>query len=193
MISLEYSTELGAVNEIIGSIGEPPVNSLEGEPNADVVNARRLLYNANREVQSKGWTFNIEEGVELLPDVFSNMIMYDSDILNMRDSQTATPYVNIGGYVYDRINRVDRFDGPITVNIIRMRTLDEMPECFKRWIILKASAKFAQASFGDPDTVQLILADVEQARIDCNEYELDYGNYNALSGDLYITQALNRG
>lgn len=193
MFNLEYSMELGAVNEIIGSIGEPPVNTLDGEANADVVTARRLLYNANREVQSKGWTFNIEQGVSLFPDVFSKLIAYDSDILNMRSSQTATPYVNIEGYVYDRINRVDRFEGPIVVDIIRMRQLDEMPECFKRWIVLKASVKFAQASFGDPDTVRLLMSDVEQARQDCNEYELDYGNYNALTGDTYITQMLNRG
>lgn len=79
--TLESPEELAAINDMLAAIGESPVNSLEGDMNADVSNARRILNNINREVQSRGWTFNIIEGEELIPDAFSGQINYMSDYL----------------------------------------------------------------------------------------------------------------
>lgn len=191
-MSVGGSLELGAINEMLSSIGESPVSTLEGEANVDVANARRILHTVNREIQAKGWTFNIEQGVSLEPDVFSNLIPYELDILNMRDSSTSTPYVNMGGYVYNRLTREDRFEEPIVVDIIRQRGFDEMPECFRRWIVIKASYRFAGRFFGDPSIQQMLLQEENQARIDCNEYELDFGNFNALQGDPFIQTFLSR-
>ena len=190
---LHYDDELEAVNEILGSIGEPPVSTLEESANLDVVNARRVLLSASKAIQSKGWTFNIEQNLELQPDVYSKMIPYSADILNMRDSQTSTPYVNRNGYVYNRLTRTDRFESPIFVDVVTLRTLSEMPECFSRCIIATASYKFANNYLGDAQTSQRLQDEVELARRDCNEYEHDYGNYNALTGDVFISQALSRG
>ena len=36
-------TELEAVNEILASIGEAPVNTIENSQNVDVINALRIL------------------------------------------------------------------------------------------------------------------------------------------------------
>lgn len=187
------SVELGAINEMLSSIGEPPVSTLDGEANVDVANARRILFTVNREVQAQGWTFNIEQNVELIPDTFTKLIPYDLDVLNMRSSTTSTPYVNIGGFVYDRLTKQDRFEGPIYADIIRMRGLDEMPECFKRLIVVRASLRFATRFFGDPSIVQALQMEEKESYRQCNEYEHDYGNYNALQGDTYIQQLLSRG
>lgn len=51
-------TELDAVNEMLGVIGEPPVNTLEVIENVDVANALRILHKTSRYVQSKGWAWN---------------------------------------------------------------------------------------------------------------------------------------
>ena len=191
--SVDSSLILGAVNEMLSAIGEPPVNTLEGEANLDVSNALRILMTVNREIQSKGWTFNIEKNLTLFPDAFSGMIPFDLDILNMRSSATSTPYVNIGGYVFDRLTRQDRFEGPISVDVIRQRTLEEMPECFRRWIVVRASKRFAGRFLADPSTIDMLNAEENEARVECNTFELDYGNYNVLQGDSYITQMLQRG
>ena len=191
--SIDSSLELGAVNEMLSAIGEPPVNTLDGEANLDVANSLRILDTVNREIQSKGWTFNIEKNVTMYPDVFSGLIPFELDILNMRSSSTSTPYVNLGGFVYDRLNRQDKFEEPIVVDIIRQRSLEEMPECFRRWIVVRASKRFAGRFLADPSTVEMLSYEENEARIDCNTYELDYGNYNALQGDTYILQMLQRG
>ncbi|MFL1495723.1 hypothetical protein, partial [Pseudomonas antarctica] len=89
---IESDDELSAVNDMLAAIGESPVSSLEGDPNADVANCRRLLNQVNREVQSKGWAFNIEEDATLTPDSFSGLINYLSDYLKI----TTGNYSNRG-------------------------------------------------------------------------------------------------
>ena len=89
--SLGYSGELSAINDMLAAIGESPVNSLEGDPNADVANCRRILNQVNREVQGRGWTFNIEEGAVLTPDATTGFIQFTNDFLKM-SSTGGTPY-----------------------------------------------------------------------------------------------------
>ena len=59
--------ELPAVNEILASVGQAPVTTLD-QTNPDVAIAYDTLLNVSREVQAEGWTFNTEEFYELSPD-----------------------------------------------------------------------------------------------------------------------------
>ena len=56
------SAELDAINEMLAAIGESPVTTLDEDGSADVANARRILNRINRQIQSKGWAFNINAG-----------------------------------------------------------------------------------------------------------------------------------
>jgi hypothetical protein len=59
MATLSTTTKLDAVNTILIGIGEAPVNTLgSGLQEAEI--AEVVLDNINREVQSKGWTFNTD-------------------------------------------------------------------------------------------------------------------------------------
>lgn len=191
-MSVESGEELAAVNDILAAIGEPPVSTLEGDSNADVANARRILNKVNRQIQSRGWTFNIEEGVTLLPDVFSRMITYSSDYLSLLSNGGQSQYVNRGGYVYDRTARTDKFAGGIVVNLIRLREFNEMPECFRTLIITKASRQFNNRFFGAPEVDGNLQEEEADAQRDCFEYELDYGNYNMLDGDAFVQGIIGR-
>lgn len=191
-MNVETGEELAAVNDILASIGEPPVNTLEGDANADVANARRILNKINRQIQSKGWTFNIEEGVTLDADIYSNLIPFTDDYLSVMSTSGATSYVNRGGYLYDRVNRTDQFPGGVSVNIIRLKPFDEMPECFRYWIVTKASRQFNSRFFGAPEVDGVLQEEEVEAARDCFEYELDYGNYNMLDGDAFTSGQLTR-
>ena len=59
-------TQLEAVNVLLTTIGEAPVNSLSGKQTTDVAIAQQVLNEVNREVQSRGWHFNTEYDVELI-------------------------------------------------------------------------------------------------------------------------------
>ena len=191
-MNVESGEELAAVNDILAAIGEPPVSTLEGDANADVANARRILNKVNRSIQSRGWTFNIEEGVTLLPDVFSEMIPYNTDYLSMLSNGGQSQYVNRGGYVYDRIARTDRFPGGIVVNLIRLREFAEMPECYRHLIVTKAARQFNSRFFGAPEVDGTLQEEEAEAKQACFEYELDYGNYNMLDGDSFVQGLLSR-
>lgn len=190
--TVETGEELAAVNDMLASIGESPVSTLEGDQNADVSNARRILNRVNRQIQSKGWTFNIEENVTLSPDVFSGLIPYLAEYLLILAPSGATPYVNRGNYVYDRINGTDEFSSPITVNIVRLKDYHEMPECFRSWIVTKASRQFNNFFFGAPEIEQALAEQEQEARMQCQEFEVDYGNYNMLTGDAFTGGLLSR-
>ena len=47
-MTLTPLTELEAVNEILASIGESPVHTIENPTNVDVINCLRILRNVNR-------------------------------------------------------------------------------------------------------------------------------------------------
>ncbi|QVW21421.1 hypothetical protein KJF94_16025 [Pseudomonas hormoni] len=190
--TLESDEELGAVNDMLAAIGESPVSSLEGDPNADVANCRRILAKINREVQAKGWTFNIEEGATLLPDQFSGLITYLSDYLKITTTGGSL-YVNRGGFLYDRQARTDVFKGPITADLIRLREYNEMPECFRSYIVAKAARKFNMSFFGAGE-IEGSLAEEEATHwASVQEYELDYGNFNMLDGDAFVGGQIGRG
>lgn len=80
-MTLTPLTELEAVNEILASIGESPVNTIENPTNVDVINCLRILRNVNRRVQSKGWTFNKIDSYTLNPDASTHKIRWLSNLL----------------------------------------------------------------------------------------------------------------
>lgn len=187
--TLETDDELAAINDMLAAIGESPVSSLEGDVNADVANCRRILNQVNREIQSRGWTFNIEEGATLTPDAFSGLIEYMSDYLRMTGS---TSYVNRGGYVYDRTNLTDTFTDPITVDLIRLKAYGEMPECFRSYIVAKASRRFNIRFFGAGEIEGSLQEQEKEAWQAIQEYELDFGAFNMLDGDSFVGGLISR-
>lgn len=188
---LESDDELGAVNDMLAAIGESPVSSLEGDPNADVANCRRILSQVNREVQAKGWTFNIEESAELQPDAFSKLIEYMPDYLRMTTSG-GTLYINRGGYVYDRSAKTDQFTSSISVNLIRLKDFSEMPECFRSYIVAKASRRFNIRFFGAGEIEGSLQEQENDAWASIQEYELDFGGFNMIDGDAFVGGIANR-
>ena len=59
--------ELPAVNEILASVGQAPVTTLD-QTNPDVAIAYDTLLNVSREVQAEGWTFNQEFEYKITTD-----------------------------------------------------------------------------------------------------------------------------
>ena len=97
------NSELEAINEILSAVGAPPTNSLDDENNLDIINAKAMLNRVSREVQSRGWDFNIRENVTLPSDVFSQKVAYSSNYLRVIGSEYKL--INQDGYFFDKDNR----------------------------------------------------------------------------------------
>ena len=67
-------TELEAVNEILASVGQAPVTTLD-QTNPDVAIAYDALINTSRQVQAEGWTFNKEYSYPLDVDANKNVVV----------------------------------------------------------------------------------------------------------------------
>lgn len=184
-------SRLDAVNNIIGAIGEARLNTLEGAANVDAINADSILNIWDVYVQDKGWTFNVNENYEVVPDSFSKKIKWQPQWLRMVSSG-GTPYTNRDGFLYDRLNSTAEFDARFTVTLTEQIPFEEMPFCFRQYITALARKQFNADYYGDPlieNTCDQIIV-LMQASV--NEYELDYGAYNMLSSDTYISTAIGR-
>ena len=69
------STELDAVNQILSSVGQAPVTTLDLQ-NPEVSIAVNTLREQSKQVQLEGWSFNTEHGYELIRDSNTNEITF---------------------------------------------------------------------------------------------------------------------
>lgn len=191
-LNITVNTELAAVNTIIFTIGESPVNSLENSSSVDVINARTLLAQESRKLQDKGWTFNIQENFFVASDAFSNQIVFRPNWLRVLEPASGTPYVNRGGFLYDRPGQTDQFPGGVTVDLTEEVPFNELPYCFQTLATMTAARRFNGGSFGDPGVDAEAARLEEEARIACNEYELDYSNLSLFQNDQFILGRLGR-
>jgi len=74
------STELDAVNQILSSVGQAPVTTLDLQ-NPEVSIVLNTLREINRQVQAEGWIFNTERDYEMIPDSTTNQILYPYNVL----------------------------------------------------------------------------------------------------------------
>ena len=82
MTTVTRTTELEAVNTILSTIGEAPINSLTGTLPVDATTAKNVLSEINREVQSAGWHYNSHYKVDLSRDGDSK-IPVGTDVLRV--------------------------------------------------------------------------------------------------------------
>ncbi|MFW3388433.1 UNVERIFIED_CONTAM: hypothetical protein RF648_20820, partial [Kocuria sp. CPCC 205274] len=178
---------------ILSCIGEIAITEIDGaDDNADVANAIRCLRNANREVQSQGWTWNTIESKTLAPNAITKNIKFLDTYLRLMSTSGATIYRRRNGNVYDSSADTELFTAPIQVKMIEELAYDEMPECFRKWIIVKASRAFNIRFFGAAEIEQALQQDEEEAHRLCMEYEMDYGNFNMLDGDSWTGGRIGR-
>ena len=98
-------TELQAVNEILASVGQAPVTTLE-QTNPDVAIAYDTLLQVSREVQAEGWTFNKEYSYELTPDTNKEIAIPNNILqIDLTDEYQWKDSVRRNGKLYDQIGR----------------------------------------------------------------------------------------
>lgn len=173
------ATELDAINNILGAIGESPVNTLEDVTNVDVINAQRILTNINRQQQARGWSFNIIDDYTLNPDDNTHRIRWSDSYLYLRGAN-GEKYAKSGDYLKDVTNNTTTFYSPIKVTIILLVPFEEMPEAMREYITAKAALAFQTRYLADSTLTQMLSADVKEAWAHLQEYEMDVNEYGML-------------
>lgn len=185
------SNKLDAVNEILSAVGSSPVNSLEDELNVDVLNAVRILDSVSKEIQSRGWDFNIEGSVALLPDDDTNLVPCPNNYLRFVSS--GYKLIRRSGYFFDILSQTNEFPEGLTLDtLVRGLDFEELPEVFRKFITCRA-ARIFQMRYLTSDALNThLMTEESSAYADIIDYDLTTGNYNILNDDQYISQYIQR-
>jgi|TARA_R100001230_G_C5623333_1_gene132402 hypothetical protein len=191
-MSLSPTTELEAINTMLTSIGEQPIQNkddLAGLTDASI--AEQILNNVSRAVQSRGWIFNTDLDQVMKPND-KGIIPLDDKILridttsNLRNS--TTDIVERGRQLYDRKRNTPVFedDAEVKVDVIRLLNFTDLPEPARRYITIRAARIFHDRVVGSSELHTFYQQDELQAWSVLIEYEGDVSDYNIFDNyDVY--------
>ena len=177
-----YDTDsfLSAVNSVLGSIGQSPVQRLEYK-NPEISFVANILKEVNSDVQNEGWVFNREDYVEFLPSDDNNEIPIPDNILRLDVSagQTirTTNVVRRQGKLYDKYHHTFSFSHPIKCDVVYLLEFQDLPQVFKRYITYRASVRAASQLVNNAELAKLLAGQEAYSRAACMEYECNQGNY----------------
>jgi hypothetical protein len=191
-------TELQAVNQILASVGQAPVTSIDTETitdqngnsvtvvtNPDVAIAYDTLEEVSREVQGEGWTFNKEFDYPFTPDN-NNQIVWPNNVLQMDLSDNpkyASSYqekdtVKRAGKLYDRRNHTYTWTETIYCDVVWVFTWEDLPSPIQDYITCRAAAIASSRLVGDSTQYQILQQKEAYARALALEYECNQGDYS---------------
>lgn len=189
------TTELEAINIMLSTIGESPVNSLyEVHGVVDAVVAKSVLKEVSTAVQEEGWHFNIEKNFTLTPDFVNKEITIPSDCIQCDASgQDSERDVCVrGNRLYDRDNHTYIFDCPVTVDMVLVLPFEELPQAARHYITIRAARVYQQRVVGSETLGNFTEKDEVRARVGLRKFEADTADYNILKGNWSVTRILDR-
>jgi hypothetical protein len=173
------STELDAVNQILSSVGQAPVTTLDLE-NPEVAIPLNTLKEVSKQVQVEGWTFNLERNVVLQRES-DNTIIYP---LNALAIDINTDY-HLGQYdvvrrenkVYDRLHHTNVFTEDLHCDILYYIDFQFLPPSLQAYITAKAARIAAIKMVGDGAINELLAEQEAMTRAFAIEQDCQQGDY----------------
>lgn len=150
-LPLVPTTELDAVNEMLGAIGETPVSDITLVGNTDTAIAVRTLHGISREVQSKGWWFNQDDSFTFTLNVDNKVPLVAQIIKIVPLGRGAVRLTHRNGFLYDLSNRTDVFDpeAPPAAKVTWFYDFELLPETARRYVTIRAARIFQKNVLGD--------------------------------------------
>ena len=177
------TTKLEAVNSMLSTIGEAPVNSLTSGL-VDAETAETILNEVSRSVQASGWNFNSEPNYTVAADADGNVLLPTEVIrADLADSETKfrstkNEYVQRGNKMYDKIKHTYNIGAPLTLDVVVLLNYELCPEVARRYISVKASRIFQERVVGSDTLSAMNRNDEQEALFALREMEGDNGDYN---------------
>ena len=182
------TTELEAVNTILSTIGEAPLNTLTGSLPVDGTTAKNVLSEINREVQSAGWHFNSHYKVDLSRDA-DNKIPIGTDVLrvelNSKYSKQSYDVVQRDNFLYNLAKNSETFDQNFEDNtIVYLLEFSKIPEQAKRYITIRSARVFHDRTLGANTLHKFSSEDEARALSVLRQAEAHTGDYNIFDSQL---------
>ena len=188
MTIVTRTTELEAVNTILSSIGESPINSLTGTLPVDANVAQNVLDEICREVQSAGWHWNTHYKVDLTRDG-DNKIPVGTDVLriklNTKYSRSSYDVVQRDNYLYNLAKNEDTFTQDFEDNdVVYLLDFSKIPEQAKRYITIRSARVFHDRTLGATTIHKFSSQDEARALSLLRQAETETGEYSIFDSHL---------
>lgn len=179
---MSLTSKLQAVNEVLAGIGEAPVSSLSsGFVTASM--ASQKIDAVSKELQERGWHFNTEESLRLVPDFEGNIRLPDN-ILRVDSVDNRAQVVQRGLRPYDKARHSFKFTSPVEATVVVQLEWDDLPEAARLYIQYRAKRLFQNDLMGDPTLHQIqtpeekdAWARLSQMDSECEDYNI-FDNYD---------------
>lgn len=150
MATISPMTELEAVNEMLMSIGQAPVNTLQVTGIKDVAIAQKRLDTALRQVLKRGWWFNTDNNYELSPDIDgqiavpANALKIDS----LGSDITERTHPTKGRCLWNRAEETFDFTEAVTCKIVWGFGFEDIPQSARDYVATIAGRRFQSKAIG---------------------------------------------
>lgn len=151
-MSILRTTKLGAINTMLATIGESPINTLEDTELLDAITAIQTLDEVTLETLGEGWSFNTTENFTLKVSASEPYeIRLPSDALQvfLKDDREGRFRVR-GDRVFDDVEQT--FDlrefGKMNARVFWAYPFDDLPEAARRYISIRAARMFQDRFVG---------------------------------------------
>lgn len=194
-MALTPTTELDAVNTMLSTIGESPINSLEGAAGVvDAVIARQVLREISVQVQEEGWHFNTEKNFTLTPDAQDGSITVPGNCIQCdATGNTEFPDVVVRGQrLYNKIDHTFTFTKPLAVDMVILLDFQELPQAARHYITIRAARVFQQRVIGSQTLGAFTEKDEVRARAAVMKLNTETADTNILTGSRYMYSILGR-
>jgi hypothetical protein len=174
------ATELAAVNQILGAVGQAPVTTLD-QTNPDVAIAYTTLLDVNREVQAEGWSFNTETEYPFTPDTNGEILIADNILLlDLSDlyENKGIEVVRRNGKLYNKIDHSFNWDGQLKCDVVWLFDFNDLPIPFRDYVAARGSVQASTKMIGESSVYQMLQQKEAMARANVMEYECNQGNYS---------------
>ena len=175
------STELDAVNQILSSVGQAPVTTLNLQ-NPEVAIVLTTLREVNRQVQAEGWNFNVERGYTFTPDSVTKHITYPNNVLqldtNTYEHRDDFQPIRRDGKLYDKYKHTYEWDKAIEADVTWLFNFEDVPPAIQLYITARAARMAANKMVGDTGLFQLLQEQEVQTKAVAIEYDCNQADYS---------------
>lgn len=200
-----HLTKLQAVNEILQSIGEDPVNSLSSGL-ADAAEAERILDQESRRIQLMGWHVNTLEDYVLSKNASNQFALPDNtlkvDTVNPRGGRkTSSPghssYINAGmrrsgddtkWVLWDVDNNSETWtnETTLTVDLVQLIEFANLTPALQIYVWTSAAHRFQHGSMGSAALNVFTAEDVARAEAAAVNEDTENEDMNIIRDNAHV-------
>lgn len=171
------TTTLDVLNHMLNVIGESPVSTVSSD-HPSVLAAMVELNRVKREMQTRGWWFNTEYNLKLIPNE-AGQVLIPTDTLYIDPVDPFSHLVRRGGKLYDPVNHTFILDQSVPVNAVLLLPVEDLPESAAMYVMHKAAYDFYVNDDGDETKSNRLERQVDRAWAVLQQEELKVSNVNA--------------